>query len=112
MALLDRTNRHEACEGTVAPLHGAELARGVSALPDWSLQDGALQRRVQFGSFDAAVSFATSLALLAERRNHHPAFLVDKRVVEVRIWTRKQAGITALDFALARAVDELVAVSA
>jgi 4a-hydroxytetrahydrobiopterin dehydratase len=104
---LEPSELHRACRGTALALTESEIVRRLGALPDWSIEAGALHRRLRCDSFAAAVGFVLRLALLAERRNHHPTFSVDKRVVEVRLWTRKQSGVTALDLELAEAIDEL-----
>ena len=39
---------------------------------DWEERDGALRRHFEFADFSAAFAFMTRVALLAEKRNHHP----------------------------------------
>src|SRR5580765_3812835 len=96
---------HEACQGTARIVARPELAERLAAMPAWSLQHGKLFRQLNFDSFAAAFAFVTALALLAERCNHHPGFSIDKRDVEITVWTRKMSAVTTLDVELAAEID-------
>src|SRR5262245_24862664 len=41
-------------------------------LSGWEESGGALRRRFEFADFSAAFAFMTRVALLAEKRGHHP----------------------------------------
>jgi 4a-hydroxytetrahydrobiopterin dehydratase len=99
---------HAACQGTATQLDGPQLSQCLAGLPGWSVHAGRLRRAVRFRGFPAAVSFATAVALLAERENHHPTFTVDKHTVELELWTRKLQAITTLDVDFAAAVERLI----
>lgn len=107
-SLIEPAARHEACRGTARIVAQPELAERLAALPAWSVQDGRLRRQLSFDSFAAAFEFVTGLALLAERRNHHPGIRMEKRDVEITLWTRKMSAVTTLDVAFAAAVEEQV----
>jgi 4a-hydroxytetrahydrobiopterin dehydratase len=53
-------------------LTGAELDRAVAALPGWSLVAGKLHREFRFPDFVRAFAFMSAVALVAEKRDHHP----------------------------------------
>ena len=99
---------HDACEGTAQPLGGSVIGALPATLPHWSVRDGRLCRTVAFDSFTDSVDFVVAAAQLAERRNHHPRFCVDKRSVSLSLWTRMLACLTDLDIALAHDLDRLV----
>jgi 4a-hydroxytetrahydrobiopterin dehydratase len=86
-----------------------EIEAALAGVPAWALRSGKLHRELSFGSFVEAFGFMTRVALLAERRNHHPEwFNVYDRVV-IDLSTHDAGGLTELDFALAAEIDALVA---
>ncbi len=90
-------------------LTDAEIAERLAEIPEWRLSDGKLRRELEFADFVQAFGFMTSLALVAEARNHHPEwFNVYNRVV-VEWNTHDVGGLSKLDFELARATDKLAA---
>jgi 4a-hydroxytetrahydrobiopterin dehydratase len=89
-------------------LASSEIETALARTPAWSLRDGNLHRELTFGSFVDAFGFMSRVALLAEKRNHHPAwFNVYDRVV-IDLSTHDAGGLTELDFALATEIDALV----
>lgn len=90
-----------------------ELADALSTLPGWRLEPtesgaSALARDLVFTDFSAAFGFMTRAALLAERLDHHPDWRNVWNRLEIRLWTHDRGGITALDVALARAMEQLL----
>jgi 4a-hydroxytetrahydrobiopterin dehydratase len=81
-------------------------------LPGWQLKNGRLHRELTFGSFVEAFGFLTSLALVAERMNHHPDIHNVYNWVSLTLWTHDANGLTALDFTLAQAAEQLPGVHA
>ena len=78
----------------------------AEALPGWELQGEALRRRYQFPDFKAAVAFVNRVAGLADAADHHPDILVEYDKVTLTLSTHSAGGLTELDFALARQIDE------
>ena len=89
------------------PLATAEVETGMADLPAWSLQGDRIAREFVFADFVQAFGFMSSVALLAERANHHPEWRNVYRDVEVELSTHDSGGITALDVRLAREMDRL-----
>jgi 4a-hydroxytetrahydrobiopterin dehydratase len=87
-------------------------ALGEKPLAGWSVVEGKLRREFRFGSFVAAFGFMTSIALVAERMNHHPEWFNVYNRVEVDLTTHDAGGITTLDLELARAMNELAQTTA
>ena len=53
-------------------LDDAEVAGRLAEIPGWSHAEGSLQRTFGFGDFVAAFGFMSSVALVAEKLDHHP----------------------------------------
>ncbi len=84
-----------------------ELAAATTELEGWTLTDDALTWKRTFPNFPAAFAFATQVALLAERRDHHPSITVAYRDLTLRLTTHDAGGVTARDVEFARAVLEV-----
>jgi len=90
-------------------MHAEELSAALAQLPLWTLVDGKLRRELQFDDFVTAFGFMTSVALVAEKMDHHPDwFNVYGRVV-INLNTHDADGITVLDTELAARVDAIAA---
>ncbi len=88
-------------------LTGAEVAARLSELPEWQIVDGKLRREFLFDDFVRAFGFMSSLALVAESRNHHPEWSNVYNRVVVEWNTHDVGGLSELDFELAAATDRL-----
>lgn len=88
------------------PLDSTQLEEALEALPEWSVVDGRLHRRLEFADFVTAFSFMTRVAFAAEAMNHHPDWSNVYNTVEVDLSTHDADGqITALDVKLAQKID-------
>ena len=83
-----------------------ELVAATTELEGWTLTNDTLTWQRTFPAFPAAFAFATQVALLAERRDHHPGITVDYRDLTLRLTTHDAGGVTARDVDFARAVLE------
>ena len=88
-------------------LSEADLTRELAATPGWTRTGDKLARTFQFADFVAAFGFMASVALVAERMNHHPEWFNVYRTVKVELSTHDAGGLSALDFELARAMTDL-----
>ncbi len=78
-------------------------------VPAWSVVDGKLHRELQFADFVAAFSFMTRVAILAEKRDHHPEWRnVYNRVVIDLVTHDAENTITQADVELAQAIEKAV----
>jgi 4a-hydroxytetrahydrobiopterin dehydratase len=94
-------------------LTDAEIADGLARLNaglevPWQLAAGKLHKGFRFPDFVAAFGFMTRAALIAERMDHHPEWRNVYNRVEVDLSTHDAGGLTALDFELARRMEELL----
>lgn len=90
-------------------LSDTEIQAGLAARPGWTLVAGKLHREYKFKNFIRAFGFMTSVALVAERMNHHPEWSNVYGTVRVDLTTHDVGGISQLDFTLAEKMDALVA---
>lgn len=77
-------------------------------LPGWAYEGGWIQRRVPVGSFGEALGIAAAVAHVAEAARHHPDLELGPRAVRIRIRHHWAAGVTDADFALARALRDVL----
>jgi 4a-hydroxytetrahydrobiopterin dehydratase len=84
-----------------------EIETKLQKLQGWRLKDGHLYRELKFGTFVEAFGFLSSLALVAEKMDHHPEIFNVYGSVNLTLWTHDANGITGLDFELAEAADKL-----
>ncbi len=84
-----------------------ELAARLAAQPAWSLVAGKLERTLRFADFTAAFGFMTSVAIAAEKMNHHPEWFNVYDTVRIQLTTHDAGGLSANDFALAARIDTL-----
>ena len=66
----------------------------------------AVSKSYKFKSFNEAFSFMTSVAMFAEKINHHPEWFNVYNRVNVTLSTHDAGGITELDIKLAKEMDK------
>jgi len=86
----------------------------LRALPGWSELEGreAICRTFTFRDFNEAFGFMTRVALVAEKRDHHPEWRNVYRTVEIVLTTHDAGGVTTRDIELAKAMNAIAAVVA
>ncbi len=84
-----------------------EIRNNLTHVPGWEMIDGKLHRSLKFANFSRAFGFMSSLALVAEAKNHHPEWSNVYNRVVIDLNTHDAGGITALDFELAAAANDL-----
>ena len=85
----------------------AEVRSRLSEIPGWELAEGKLEKTFRFASFVQAFGFMSSVALVAEAMNHHPDWTNVYNRVTIALNTHDVGGISALDFTLAKRIEEL-----
>ena len=81
----------------------------MTADPDgWGVVDGKLQRELTFKNFSEAWAFMSRVALLAEKRDHHPDWSNSWNKVVIELVSHDKGGITDRDHDLASAIDALL----
>jgi 4a-hydroxytetrahydrobiopterin dehydratase len=92
---------------TRTPMPNDEIDRRLAALDGWGREGARLRRHFQFADFISAFGWMTSVALVAEKLDHHPDWTNIYNRVEVTLWTHDAGGITQRDFDLAEAMNRL-----
>lgn len=76
-------------------------------LKEWKYEGNALSREFKFKNFVDAYSFMTSIALEAEKADHHPDWSNSYNKVSIAFSTHSEKGITQLDYDLAGKTDAI-----
>ena len=85
-----------------------EQVRGrLGEVGGWEFAEGELRREFEFGDFVEAFGFMSSVALAAEKLDHHPNWSNVYNRVRVGLSTHDADGVTDFDFALAARIDQL-----
>ena len=87
-----------------------EIRDAVGDLPGWEVRDGKLRRELQFDDFAQAFGFMASVALVAERMNHHPEWCNVYNRVVIELSTHDVGGISRADVTLAEHINRTAAV--
>lgn len=89
-------------------LTNAQVQQHLTLAPDWTLVDGAIQRRYQFADFHRTMAFVNALAWVAHVEDHHPDLRVSYDRCTVRFNTHSVGGISINDFICAAKADALM----
>ena len=84
-----------------------QVQQALAELPGWSHADGKLHRDFKFRNFVEAFGFMSSVALTAEKMDHHPDWSNGYNKVSVDLATHSVGGITTNDLELAKKMNEL-----
>lgn len=95
---------------SIEQLSEEERETWLAALPGWSLarEGKAIERKFKFADFSQAFAFMTRVALLAEKRDHHPEWSNVYNRVEIALTTHDAGGLSLRDVEMAKAIDALV----
>ena len=95
---------------TVEQLTEEERGRWLRGLTGWSLaRDGkAIVRNFEFADFSEAFAFMARVALIAEKRDHHPEWFNVYNKVDVTLTTHDAGGLSLKDMKMAKAIGALL----
>ncbi len=90
-------------------LNEAEINARLAGLTGWTVEDNVISRTVAAPTFLQSVEgIVVEVARAAEEANHHPDIDIRWRNVTFRLTTHDVGNaLTALDFDLARKIDEI-----
>ena len=91
----------------MALLNDDDVRKGLASLRGWTLAGREIRRTFEHKDFVRAMGFVGSVALLAEKANHHPDIDIRWNKVTLVLSTHSAGGLTDKDFALAREIDGL-----
>ena len=90
------------------PLSDKEIQSELANLIDWTHEGNRIVREFEFADFVEAFGFMSSVALLAERANHHPEWRNVYNRVHIELTTHDAGGLTRRDLELASQIDALL----
>jgi 4a-hydroxytetrahydrobiopterin dehydratase len=85
-----------------------EVAAALTGRPGWSGDTGRITRTVRVAP-DGAAAVLEAVQRVADELDHHPVVRQDGDDVTFTVWTHWLGGVTAKDFALAQAIDSVLA---
>ena len=88
-------------------LNQAEAAAALAKLPGWAIVGGKLHREFVCKDFVDAFGKMASVALEAEKLDHHPEWSNVWNKVTVDLVTHSAGGLTEFDFALAQKISNI-----
>ena len=94
----------------ISTLSEEERNTALRDLPQWSYDKDSkgIRRSCAFGNFVEAFGFMASVALLAEKADHHPEWSNVYNRVEILLTTHDAGGLSERDIALAKQIDALL----
>ena len=84
-----------------------QTARELQSLKEWTRDGKEIKKTFQLKDFVHAMGFVNSVALLAEKANHHPDIDIRWNRVSLTLSTHSAGGLTEKDFRLAHEIDGL-----
>ena len=88
-------------------LTSPELKKELASLKGWELAGNEIRKKFTLADFVRAMGFVQSVALLAEKANHHPDIDIRWNAVTLVLSTHSAGGLTEKDIALAREIEKL-----
>lgn len=84
-----------------------EVQTALEQLPGWEVKDGKLHKRFKFDSFARAIVWMVSVAVYADKQDHHPEWCnVYSRVTVDLVTHDMDNAISTYDVDLARVMNE------
>jgi 4a-hydroxytetrahydrobiopterin dehydratase len=86
-----------------------EVAEALKDLPEWEVKDGKLHKTFKFDSFAQAVGWMVSVAVFADKLDHHPDWSNSYNKVKVDLMTHDLESLSTLDLELAAKMEAMFA---
>ena len=91
-------------------LSTVEIDTALGELPGWQVVEGKLSKQFKFGSFAEAMGWMVSVAIYADKIDHHPEWSNVYNRVQVNLVTHDLGNaISTWDVDLARKMEQLTA---
>jgi len=91
----------------MALLKEKQIIHNIQQLNRWKRNGSEIYRVFTFKDFIRAVGFVQSVAILAEKADHHPDIDIRWNKVTLVLSTHSEGGLTEKDFALAAEINGL-----
>jgi 4a-hydroxytetrahydrobiopterin dehydratase len=79
----------------------------LQQLCGWKLVENEIQKTFEHKDFVQAMGFVNSVAILAERHDHHPDIDIRWNKVTLTLSTHSAGGLTEKDFSLAKEIENV-----
>ncbi len=89
-------------------LTAAEITERLEGVNHWEQHGDMICKTFKLPSFPAAIAFVTQVGFLAEAAAHHPDIDIRYNQVLLTLTTHDVGGLSAKDFDLAAAIDEIM----
>jgi 4a-hydroxytetrahydrobiopterin dehydratase len=88
-------------------LTNQQILEQLKSLNNWIYVNNSISKEFVFKDFIGAISFVNSVALEAEKMDHHPDILIyGWNKVKINLSTHSAGGVTEKDFQLAQKIEE------
>jgi 4a-hydroxytetrahydrobiopterin dehydratase len=84
-----------------------DIQKGLRSLKGWKREGSEIAKQFELKDFVHAIGFVNSVALLAEKANHHPDLDIRWNKVKLVLSTHSAGGLTEKDFNLAKQIESL-----
>jgi 4a-hydroxytetrahydrobiopterin dehydratase len=84
-----------------------EITAKLKTIKGWKLAGKKISKSFNKKDFVRAMGFVNSVALLAEKANHHPDIDIRWNTVTLTLSTHSEGGLTDKDFNLAKEIETL-----
>lgn len=84
-----------------------EIGKQLRLIPGWTRAGNEIRKTFEFPGFAQAIGFITTVALFAEKANHHPDIDIRWNKVTLSLSTHSEGGLTGKDISLAKEIDSL-----
>lgn len=85
-----------------------QIEKKLKGFPLWHRDGKEINREFEASNFTAAIGIVNSIAIIAEKNDHHPDILIyGWNKVRVTLSTHDQGGLTELDFKSAEDIESL-----
>lgn len=87
-----------------------EIAADIESLDGWAVNDEGdrIRAEFRFSNFVRAFGFMASVAIIAEKLDHHPEWFNVYGKVDIELTNHDSGGLTELDFHLAEKINSLL----
>ena len=84
-----------------------EITKQLAALPGWACVGGKLHKELRFQDFNEAWGFMSRVALVAEKRDHHPDWSNSWNAVVIDVVNHSAGGVTPACIDLCIAIEAI-----
>jgi len=94
-------------EVAMALLNNEQITEALKTLDGWKQNDREIVKEFELKDFVRSMGFVSSVALLAEKADHHPDIDIRWNKVTLVLSTHSEGGLTEKDFSLARQINAI-----